>query len=938
MISNAIRSLLGQKQPLSKKDVEKLYKRDLPSFPDLLPYTGYDSTTGTFILEDGFSRAKVFTVNPLPTEGRSPKTLVGYREKMKEFIEQTFTELPLNGGQWVIQQFSFDDPRIYDLADQIEDYAAPHAKGTVYTTAYAEMMRTHLKGISRKAEGIFVDNEVTRAAWRGCYRRTKLVIYRRCTNSDMKDAEFCPAAEVNEICEQAVKTLTSGGYVLKEDTPKEFFGWLIRFFNPQPDSDDPEHYYKTYESILAREADGELPIKGALTEALIGTPPRSDNKNNCWFLDEIPTRFIRIAGCRNPPRIGQLTGEVVDGVGENQRIECTLDKVPPNSMFASTTIICPQTDFELLLKRQADNAVGDSLATARKQEELQQVAAEFGRSDSIVRNFSGIYVSGKNLTELRKNSQQVVTVLSNAGMRPIKEKADSFGLKAFMLSMPMVFNPAMDKGNIYQKPTWAQHVANLSFAYGRSEGSGNVGFSFYNRGGSPLSVDPLSKADKTSNSFGLVLGAPGSGKSATANALLAQIMAVHRPKAFIIDPGNSFGLIGDWMERHDLTVEKLSYSPSSKSTLAVFKDAAKLLVDDMAIEQAEQNASNVGDIAELISSEGDIDKLSEPDDDADRDVLGELEIIALIMITGGEKREYEQYMRADRQLLRKSIIEAAKDAREQGTITRPSHVVERLASAARGEWGGFDEKRRSAASSMAGGMATWCESGTFENAVFNSADGDGIPDADVVILDVGHFSRSGYEAQMATCLTGLLQYINNLAEKEQHSGRSILLFIDEAHLVTVNPLLAPFIIKMVKMFRKIGVNPWFITQNITDFPAEAEKLLTMIEWYIVMLASPQEVELIAKYKSLTEEQVNMITTCKKEDLKYTEGVILGKKMQEIFRAVPPSTILTLSQTDKEEKTKRAKTMREMAELGLPNTEVDAAIYLGRKLDELRGII
>lgn len=936
MLDSIFQMITGKKKPVTKSDVQSLYEREMPSFVDLLPYSGFDKASGTFILEDGFSRAKVFTVSPMPTEGRSTKTLVAYREKMKEFIEQTFEEIARENGQWVIQQFSYDDPRIDKLADQINAYAAPHAQNTKYTNAYTKMMREHLQGISKNADGIFIDDEVTNSPWCGRYRRTKLVIYRRCVPANLKDKEYCPVNEINEVCDQGVKTLQSGGYTIVQDDAREFFSWMVRIFNPNPDMENAEDFYRLYEDIIEREADGELPIKGALCEALVANPPKSDVDKNCWFFDDLPSRFIRIAGSRKPPRIGQLTGEVVEGVGENQRIECTLDKMPPNSIFASTTIICPQTDFEMLLHKQSKNAYGDGLSTSRKQEDLEQASNAMGRSDSIVRNFSGVYVRGKNIAELRKNCQQVITVLHNAGQRPLKDKIDAYGLKAYLMSLPMFFNPQMDTKNNYQKPTWAQHVANLSFVYGRDEGSGRPGFSFFNRGGSPLSVDPFSKHDRASNSFGLVLGAPGSGKSATANALVAQLMAVHRPKMFIVDPGNSFGLMGDFLARYGLTVAKMSYSPNSNTTLSVFKDAVKLVATSDDLAKVEASVDEVGDIVELIESQADLDKLDEPDDEVDRDILGELEIIALLMITGGEKKEYEQYIRADRQLLRKCIVEAAKDAFNANQTTRPSHVVRRLEMAANGSWGGFNAKRQDAAANMAGGMAMWCEDGTFENAVFNS-DGDGIPDADVVIIDVAYFSRSGYEAQMAVALTGLLQYVNNIAERDQHNARGVALFIDEAHLVTINPLLSPFIIKMVKMFRKIGVSPWFITQNITDFPAEAEKLLTMIEWYIVMLASPQEVDLIAKYKSLTDEQINMIVSCKKSDKKFTEGVILSKKTQSLFRAVPPSTILTLAATDKEEKAERATVMRELASKNLPSEEVDAAIYLGAELDRIRGI-
>ncbi len=65
----------SERKPITKKDVQGIYERDLPSFVDLLPYAGYDSATKTFILEDMFSRAKVYTIEPVATEGETPSLL-----------------------------------------------------------------------------------------------------------------------------------------------------------------------------------------------------------------------------------------------------------------------------------------------------------------------------------------------------------------------------------------------------------------------------------------------------------------------------------------------------------------------------------------------------------------------------------------------------------------------------------------------------------------------------------------------------------------------------------------------------------------------------------------------------------------------------------------------------------------------------------------------
>jgi hypothetical protein len=203
----------------------------------------------------------------------------------------------------------------------------------------------------------------------------------------------------------------------------------------------------------------------------------------------------------------------------------------------------------------------------------------------------------------------------------------------------------------------------------------------------------------------------------------------------------------------------------------------------------------------------------------------------------------------------------------------------------------------------------------------------------VTLIDLAHLAREGYEAQMALTMVSLTNTINNIAERDQYLDRDIVFTVDEAHVVTVNPLLAPYMTKVVKMWRKLGAWLWLATQNLEDYPNAAGKMLNMAEWWICLTMPKKEVEDIARFRTLSEEQKAVLLSASKLSRCYTEGVVLSKKIEALFRAVPPSLYLALGMTEKEEKAERKALMRKHN-----CSELDAAILVAKKLDRLRGLM
>ena len=229
---------------------------------------------------------------------------------------------------------------------------------------------------------------------------------------------------------------------------------------------------------------------------------------------------------------------------------------------------------------------------------------------------------------------------------------------------------------------------------------------------------------------------------------------------------------------------------------------------------------------------------------------------------------------------------------------------------------------------MGDALGLFCDG--FAGEVFNR-DGDIWPETDVTLVDLAHFAREGYEAHLAIALISLLNVVNHIAERDQRSGREIVVAIDEAHIVTTHPLVSPYLVKIVKMWRKLGAWLWLATQNLEDFPGAARKLLNMIEWWVCLVMPVEEVDEMRRFRDLSEAQRALLLSATKAHGQYTEGVVLAGTVETLFRCVPPSLILALVQTERHEKARRAELM---AAEGL--SEVEAARRIAAEIDA-RGV-
>ncbi|WP_088507695.1 conjugative transfer ATPase [Burkholderia ubonensis] len=899
--------------PATVADEQALYDV-APSFVELLPWVEYLPSSQSMLLEDGVSVAAFFELTPVGTEGREPAWLMQVRDAVENALQDAFDEL--DDHPWVVQFYAQDETAWEAYLDTLDAYVQPRARETAFTRFYLRFFAHHLRAIATPG-GLFQDTTVTQLPWRGQSRRVRMVVYRRDADGTARRG-LSPEHALTSVCDRLTGGLANAGVKARRLSAADIHAWLLRWFNPHPTllgdtAEDRERFYQLA-AYPDDSDDGELELASGtdFAQRLFFTPPRSDVQSGMWSFDGMPHRVIVLDRLRMPPTTGHLTGETRKS---GDAINALFDQMPEDTMMAMTLVVTPQDTLEAHLNYLSKKSVGETLASEQTRQDVQQARTLIGSAHKLYRGAVAFYLRGRNRAELDARTLQLTNVMLGAGLQPVREDDEVAPLNSYLRWLPCNYDPAKDRRQWYTQLMFAQHLANLAPVWGRSQGTGHPGITLFHRGGGTITFDPLNRLDRQMNAHLFLFGPTGSGKSATLNNLLVQITAIYRPRLFIVEAGNSFGLFGDFAQRLGLTVHRVRLSPGSGVSLAPFADAHRLV-------------DAPSDVQTL-----DVDALDEPaagapDGDEQRDVLGELEITARLMITGGEDKEEARMTRADRSLIRQCILDAAHRCAREGRPVLTRDVRDALRERSRDAL--LPEVRRARLLEMADAMDMFCQG--VDGEMFDRP-GTPWPEADITIVDLATFAREGYNAQLSIAYISLINTVNNLAERDQFRGRPIINVTDEGHIVTKNPLLAPYVVKITKMWRKLGAWFWLATQNLDDLPKAAEPMLNMIEWWICLSMPPDEVEKIARFRELSPAQKALMLSARKEAGKYTEGVILSRSMELLFRVVPPSLYLALAMTEPEEKNERYQLMQHY---GI--SELDAAIRVAERIDRARGIV
>ena len=838
----------------------RCYERP-PSFTDLLPWTVYRPESKFFVLDDGISVGAALELFPIGTEAVSEEFLVDVRNALQVALVDAIPEDTRH--PWALQLFLQDDYDLTPLRNSISTYGTTDARGTSYAGEFKDLFDAHLHRLSRP-EGVFVDKAVTEAPWRGKVRRIRATLYRRVAISSFSlpdDQE----RQLEEVLSRFQTALDVADIAHVQLNLTQFREWMIPWFNPKPSITN-----SNVRSLLdiAAEAPNPIPSHYDVSQDLLLSQPRSDAEKGIWYFDGLPHRIISIQGMRRTPEIGHLSGERRQG----DRIQTLFDSLPVGSILAMTVVVKAQHEVIQHISRVKKAAVGDSADADVTREQINIVEREVSQGNKLLPTSLALYLRGGDLDKLHTNRTEACMTLLSNGLQPISDESDLIALDSYLRNLPMAFDYGLDAKRRCTRLMLAKDVANLLPIYGRSRGKGSPGFVFFNRGAEPLCFDPLATEDRKKNAHLLVLGPSGAGKSAMLVYLLQQAMARYRPRLFIIEAGGSFELLGEHFKAHGLSVNQIKLQPNSDVRLPPFLHAANA---------ADSNSNS----------------------DEHRDLLGEMEIIARIMITGGDPREQARLTRADRLLIREAILDAGRVSMHEKRDTLTEDVVLTLRRICENR--SLPENRRSRAREMSDAMALFT-SGVAGH--FFNRPGNDWPDADVTIFEIGMLAREGYEDQLTVAYLSLMSHINDLVERHQQSDRQTLVVTDEGHVILTHPLLANYVVKITKMWRKFGAWFWIATQNLADFPDQSERMLNMIEWWLCLAMTKDEIDQLARFRELTTDQRLLLASARKEPGKYVEGVVLSDEFQSLFRNVPPSLSLALAMTEKHEKAERKEIM------------------------------
>lgn len=868
-----------------------------PSFARFLPVRAWDRRTRLFLLQDWPSAAAILELDPVDAEARSRAQL----ERMLDQMESVFKVIPQRPRDpWIVQLYLQDEP-LLDAACRLQEYTVEASSvDDRFGRDFQDVMRVHLMDIG-KPGGIFEDTH-TGARWGGRMRRCRLVLYRRFDPSAYPDrAGRWPVDELDELANHIEHGLDAAGISSRRLAPGAFSNWMFPWLNPTFARTDAWEHLGLHGDPDEQEY---LPTFD-LCNAVIRHFPISDPDNGVWWFCKRPHRFLPVTGFRTEPRAGLLTLE--KSAGRGRTAAAFVDRLPTDTVTTLQIVFQPQDEVAAHLDFIARRSRSDNPESVLVRGDVEDCLSALAGGNLMFPTVMGFFVRGQDLPDLEDRLARIQSLCTNEGIETVDPDADVFPLDEYVRYLPAGYDRKYNWYLIRERYQWLGNALSASPLWGKAQGSGRPGFTFFDRSGRPVMLDILHPEDRDKAPHCLILGPTGTGKSALLNYLALQVMAVHRPHLYIVDVGDSFRLLGDWFRSKGLSVNYVRLDQGDVS-LPPFAGSGRMLEQDVDGNAAE---------------------------DERVDFLGEMEAAARMIITGCDPAEEALYSRQDRTYVRAALIDAAVVARDRGDAhARITDLVDVLEQYAQGKvpWGfqsaadphvieRIQRLHDNALLSLEG-----------ERSRLFDRHGEPWPEADCTIVDFGRFAEGDDTRDiLSIAFIGLMNRIQRDAERRRGSGRQSVVMIDEAHVTTTDRHLSGYLVRGSKMWRKWGLWLWMATQSLADFPDGTRQILNMCEFWFCLSMPKEEIEEVARFRRLSEEDRLLLEEARRAPGRYSEGVLLSGRPPMLFRNVPPAIAMALAQTEESEVAERRRLVEEK---GLA-TELEAVDLVAERIRERR---
>ena len=870
------------------------------SFTDELPFIDFLPDETMFLLEDCHSVAAGFEFRTVNTEGLPLATLASLRDRTMRVLEDSIPKHKTN--PWTVQIFFGNTYSLQGTVKAACDFKSKFTEKTAESdplkAVFNDLYRQHLSGIAGE-EGIFTDTQVTNQPFGGKETLGRIIIYRK--SMKRKGESTSPIEELENVRDKLfnqLKKLTPSGVDVQQIDGKRYYEWMFRWFNPRPAVSSGN--VDSALDMFPYPGDNEVPVGRDFSALLNLSSPVSDTKEGTWSFDELPHKYLSVENLRNVPSIGALSSPK-DG-------SCIFDALPAGAMFVMTIIMLDKEVTRDQIVKIRKKAVGDGIEAEAAREEADIAERALVDNNGIYPVEMGFYVKGENKRDLKRVKDSVVRLASEAGLQVISDEFDDLACDSYLKNLPGNYRWNLNNQRNRTIKLTLQHIANLFPINGRGRGTGTPVQIAFNRGGEPMCYDTLN--DRVANSHKIMIGSTGAGKSAKLVEETLSYVAQHNARVFIIEKGESFKGMVSYLGAKGKAVTSLKLAKGNNAIIPPYANAYKALAEEEKLEELINKPTSTMDDVEHISlplndaMEIDIDASEEDDDE--KDYLGEMELLTRIIVTGGDAERNKKLSISDQAIIRRCIINAAKKCRDRNDPhPLPQDVEEAMRDILRND-PDLRDKQRDNLSDFCEAMRFFCTG--LAGELFNRH-GELWPESDVMHIDLGDVTRDGKQAELAVAYASILNNINDIAEREQFSGRPIIVITDEGHNIVsrtskASPILVPAAVKIVKMWRKLNAWYWIATQNIGDFSDEAGALLKLCEWWEVLTVEPGEDEEIAKFKKLTDDQKAILSSVTKEDKKFSEGFVMCRNKRlnnQLFLSIPPSLVLVLGWSDPNEK-------------------------------------